>query len=108
MAIPFLDVLRTWYDDYVAGGGRRNVRVEWHEDLRDGPKRAAWIVARGPNAAGQQTLWESGECETEAVGSPRVGEPHTILLRSRVLSDASLVALVADDLVDHLGDYSGT
>jgi hypothetical protein len=65
-------------------------------------------VAHGRSASGQLTLWESGDCETEAVGNPAVGEPCTILLRSRVLADPSLVAIVADDLVDHVADYSDT
>jgi hypothetical protein len=107
VAIPFLDELRAWHDSYVADGGRRGISVEWNDDLHE-PKRAAWIVARGRSAWGQLTLWESGECETEAVGTPNIGEPSTILLRSRVFSDPSLVAAVADDLVDHVADYSGT
>jgi hypothetical protein len=108
VAIPFLDALKTWHDEYVAGGGRRSVSVEWHEGPQERSKRAAWIVARGPSASGQLTLWESGECETEAVGTPADGEPHSILVRSRVLRDSKLVAVIADDLVDDLGDYSGT
>jgi hypothetical protein len=92
----------------VAQGGRRDVQVELHEGSKEGPKRAAWIVARGRHAEGQLTLWESGECETEAVGTASTGETVSILLRSRVLSDRDLVTRVADDLVDHLGDYSGT
>jgi hypothetical protein len=108
MAIPFLDELRVWHATYLGEGGRRSVRVEWHESPDDRPKRSAWIVGHAPSASGQLTIWESGECELEAVGTPTVGEPHTILLRSRVLQDPTVVAAVADDLIDHLGDYSGT
>jgi hypothetical protein len=95
------------YGRGIARTRRRNVRVEFQEGLEDRPKRAAWITPEGRHAMGQLTLWESGECETEAVGTTSVGEQGLILLRSRVLSDASLVPAVADDLVDHIADYSG-
>lgn len=99
----FLDELRHWHRTYEAEGGRRQVRVRFEEGPSDRPKRAAWIVAEGAHAEGQMTLWESGECDTEAVG-----QQGPILLRSRVLKDPDLVASVADDLVDHIADYSNT
>lgn len=43
---PFLDDLVACHEKYVAQGGRRKVEVELHEGPLDGPKRAAWIVAR--------------------------------------------------------------
>ena len=100
---PFLDELRSWSSVYSDSGGRRSVRVEYSQNLDDGPKRAAWITVEGTQATGQLTLWESGECDTEAHGAQ-----GPILLRSRVLSDPVLVAAIADDLVDHVADYSGT
>ena len=36
---------------------------------------------------GRLTLWESGECDTEAFGTPSTGGYHAILVRSRVLDD---------------------
>jgi hypothetical protein len=108
VAIPFIDELRAWHARYEAQGGRRSVRIEWHEGSDDSPKRAAWIDVDAPSALGRLTLWESGECDTEAIGTPTMGEPHAILVRSRRLPDPSRVAAVADDLVDHLADYSAT
>jgi hypothetical protein len=106
--IPFVDELRAWYHDYERGGGRRNVRVDFTSGPEDRPKRAAWIVVHGKSAAGQVTLWESGECETEAAGTAATGEAVPLLLRSRVLANPDLVKAVADDLIDHVADYSGT
>jgi hypothetical protein len=51
------------------------------------------------------TLWESGECNTDAVAKDG---STVLLLRERVLSSPMLVAAVADDLVDHVADYSRT
>jgi len=66
-----------------------------------------WSVEPGndPNGVVDYiTLWESGECETEAHATRR---RTSILLRSRVLDDPTQVAAIADDLVDHVADYSG-
>jgi len=60
----------------------------------------------GTSAEGQLTLWESGECDTEAVGTSSTGEHVPLLLRSRVLRGVALVAMVADDLVEHIADYA--
>jgi hypothetical protein len=108
MSIPFVDELREWHEGYEQLGGRRSVRVEFTLGPAERPKRAAWIVAYGKSAEGQLTLWESGECETEAVGTATTGEAVPLLLRSRVLADPHLVSAVADDLIDHVADYSGT
>jgi hypothetical protein len=50
------------------------------------------------------TLWESGECDTDAVAKDGT---TILLLRSRVLSSPMLVAAVADDLVDHVLSAKG-
>jgi hypothetical protein len=108
MAIPFLDELRSWHESYATDGGRRSVLVDLHEGPEDRPKRSASIDVHARAAEGQLILWESGECETSAVGTDVDGEHVVLLLRSRVLADPTLVAAVADDLVDHVADYSGT
>lgn len=108
MAVPFLDELRAWHANYVADGGRRSVDVAFHEGPDDRPKRVASIVARTTAAEGELLLWESGECDTQAFGTTTTGERVQLLLRSRVLSHPRLVRAVADDLVEHLADYSGT
>jgi hypothetical protein len=106
--IPFLDELQAWHERYSAEGGRRRVRVEFEEWQDDSPKRMAAIRVRARAAEGELLLWESGECETQAFGTDSTGEIVPLLLRSRVLSDKDVVAVVADDLVDHVADYSGT
>ena len=106
--IPFLDELRAWHENYVAEGGRRNVRVEFQEHRDDSPKRMGAVSVRARAAEGELLLWESGECDTQAFGTDSTGEVVPLLLRSRVLSDKDLVTVVADDLVDHVADYSGT
>ena len=106
VAIPFLDELRVWHEDYSAQGGRRDVEVHGGPDER--PKRVASIVARGKHAEGELLLWESGECDTQAFGITTTGERVQLLVRSRVLSHPDLVSAVADDLVEHVADYSAT
>jgi hypothetical protein len=108
MAVPFLDDLRAWHANYVAQGGRRGVEVAFHEGPDDRPKRMASVVARARHAEGQLLLWESGECDTHALGTTSTGDPVQLLLRSRVLSHPDLVRSLADDLVDHVADYSAT
>jgi hypothetical protein len=102
--MSFLEALDSWRRTYDEVGGRRGVTVEFHDGPVERPKRAVWIIVTGAQAAGQMTLWESGECETEAAGV----DGTTLLLRSRILPAASFVAGVADDLVDHVADYSGS
>lgn len=102
---PFLDELRVWFEDYSGAGGRRGIRVEFNEGPPERPKRAAWVRAEGAAAFGQLTLRESGECDTDAHATRR---RTSILLRSRVLDDPTQVAAIADDLVDHEADYSGS
>ena len=108
MAVPYLGELRAWHENYVAQGGRRDVDVVFHQGSDETPKRMASIVARAKHAEGELLLWESGECDTQAFGTTSTGEPVQLLLRSRVLSHPDLVSVVADDLVDHVADYSGT
>ncbi len=100
----YLEELANWFRDYNESQGRRRVSVEFREGPADRAKRAAWIIGTGARAEGQLTLWGSGECETEAVGD----DGMRILARSRVVADPAQVAAVADDLVDHVADYSGT
>ena len=107
MTIPFVDELRAWHEAYAQHGGRRSVRVEFKQG-QDSPKRAARITVHADAAEGQLTLWESGECDSEAFGRAATDEVVPLLLRSRVLADPELVATVADDLIDHVADYSGT
>jgi hypothetical protein len=102
--LNFLDALRSWADAYARAGGRRDVDVRFEEGQDDRPKQSAWIIADAAHATGQLTIWESGECDTEAASA--TGD--TILLRSRTLRSSSAVMAVADDLFDHLADYSGT
>ena len=106
MTIPFLDQLADWHRDYLESGGRRGVQVRF-SGPNDTPKRSVMIVAEARSATGEMILWESGECDTLAVGVSSQGENVPLLLRSRVLPLASAVASVADDLVDHVADYSG-
>ena len=102
----FLDELRLWFEDYSNSGGRRGIRVEFGDGPPGVSKRGAWITARGAAAIGQLTLWESGECDAEAHTTTGVRTP--ILLRSRVLEQPTRVPAIADDLVDHVADYSNT
>lgn len=108
MAVPYLDELRTWHESYVADGGRREVDVAFRQGPEEKTKRGASIVARAKHAEGELLLWESGECDTQAFGTTSTGESVQLLLRSRVLAHPDLVSSVADDLVDHVADYSGT
>ena len=66
-------------------------------------------MTSGPNkgaaAIGQLTLWESGRCDTEAHATR---DRTPILLRSRVLDEPARVPAIADDLVDHVADYSNS
>jgi hypothetical protein len=108
VTIPFVDDLRAWYHEYERAGGRGDVRVDFTSGPQDRPTGAAWIFVHAKSAAGQLTLWESGECETEAAGTAATGEAVPLLLRSRVLASPDMVSVVADDLIDHVADYSGT
>ena len=103
--VTFLDALREWFSSYSEIGGRREVQVEFDESPQDRGKRSVWIKVDGKSAMGQMTLWESGECNTDAVAKDG---STVLLLRERVLSSPMLVAAVADDLVDHVADYSRT
>jgi hypothetical protein len=102
---PFLDELRTWFEGYSDAGGR-GIRVQFSEGPPEIPKRSAWITAQGAAAIGELMLWESGECETEA--HTTTGDRTPILLRSRVLDEPTRVPAIADDLVDHVADYSNS
>lgn len=96
MAVPFLDELRAWHENHVAQGGRRDVEVAFHQGSDERPKRAASIVARANHAKGELLLWESGECDIQALGTTSTGDPVQLLLRSRFLSHPNHVRLVAD------------
>jgi hypothetical protein len=103
---PFLDELRAWFEGYSDAGGRRGIRVQFSEGPPELPMESALITAQGAAAIGQLTLWESGECKTEAHTTTEARTP--IFLRSQMLDEASRVPAIADDLVDHIADYSNS
>jgi hypothetical protein len=102
---PFLDELRRWFEVYSDAGGRRGIRVQFTDGPPELPMRSALITAQGAAAIGQLTLWESGRCDTEAHATR---DRTPILLRSRVLDEPARVPAIADDLVDHVADYSNS
>mgnify|MGYP000890527522 FL=1 len=82
--LHYLDLLMEWTQN-------------WNEASRPGPsaraqfsaadveKRSAWLEFEGEDAAGQLTVWASGECELEAY---RVADGAVVLLEHRDLATA--------------------
>ena len=66
-------------------------------------KRAAWVDVDGIHATGRMTVWESGECDTEAL---ETSDGTQIRYRSRVLGDPSDVTAEANELVDLIADHT--
>ncbi len=102
--LNLLYFLGGWADAWSASG-RSDVSMEFVMGPDDRPKRAAWIIAEGRAAAGQLTVWESGELECEAI---LVDSSEPVLLESLVIESPEdlgslirrLVAVCEDVLRD--------
>ena len=70
VTVPFFTYLAEW----VTQLDRPSVTADFTHGPDNRPKRAAWAMVEGPAAAGQLTVWESGEVEVEAF-DPATSEP---------------------------------
>ncbi len=101
--LTLLYYLGGWADAWSASG-RTDVSLEFVMGPEDRPKRAAWIIAEGRAVAGQLTVWDTGELESEAV---RVESGEQVLLESLVIespeelgSQIRRLVSACDDLLD--------
>ncbi|MBW9210509.1 hypothetical protein KV100_12680 [Mumia sp. zg.B21] len=82
--LNYLDLLVEWTQSWNGASGR-GLSARTQLGAADVDKRSAWLVLEGEDAAGQLTVWASGECELEAY---RVADGAVVLLEHRDLSTA--------------------
>ena len=60
--------LAGWVEAWSASGNAA-VSITFEMGPESRPKRSAWALFDGPSASGQVTVWDTGECQVEVVGT---------------------------------------
>ncbi|MBF4162319.1 immunity protein TriTu family protein [Nocardioides acrostichi] len=101
--LNYLDLLMEWTQDWN-GVGRPGPSARAQLGDANVEKPSAWLVLEGEDAAGQLTVWDSGECELEAY---RVADGAVVMLEHRDLSTAEDLWSACQALVVACGGTTG-